>query len=195
MCPATHASALGGTPAANDADGRHIRKVAGWVHVFDALMSAAQLVPTEDCNHAGNGEPKALIALGTTSEERCGDGDCQCEGADSSTNEQQQRKEIRFVAHEVLRLSRYWLQLGPDRLEGIGEHLLPGYLALRFALDGDGQLCADRLVAVGRVLEMETRRVALLCEGLALLHIERKDVGSEVHTQSTPCSCRLVNTV
>lgn len=37
MCPAANGDALGGTPAASAASGGHIKKSAGWVHVFDAF--------------------------------------------------------------------------------------------------------------------------------------------------------------
>lgn len=40
MCPAADGDALGGTPAANAASGGHIKKSAGWVHVFDAASVA-----------------------------------------------------------------------------------------------------------------------------------------------------------
>ena len=177
MCPATCVDALGGTPAANDADGRHIRKVAGWIHVFDALsLALVEHWRCPDRMHGPDGsdgqtqEQPNENALGVVQEEP---------NASVNSNQQHQSGGDAF-GHGVVRLGSDGLKLGPDRLERVGEHFLPGNLPLRFALDGNCQLCVDGL-AVGRVLKVMAGRAALLGEDLTVLDFEGKDVGLEVH--------------
>ena len=71
------------------------------VRLFE-LAARTQLVPAENCDSAGHSEPKELVALGSTREERSSNGDRQGEGSDAATQKQQQREEVRFVVHGSL---------------------------------------------------------------------------------------------
>ena len=151
--------------AANDADGRHIRKIAGWVHVFDALSvglfelaASTKLVPAEHRDGARNSEPKELVVLGTAREERRGNGDRQGKGSDAATQKQQQREEIALVVvHRAL-------LLGGETFGGSlalalvqSDQRLPK-LEVRALGDASGQ------VANGRLLALANRRDVLLSE-------------------------------
>ena len=102
MCPTPNADALGGTLSANDAGRGHIRKVAGWAHVFDAasvalvrvLVRGPQLLPANAGHQGGNAKEDGLFPCEIAADEQFERLQAEVDGSKGAADQQSKGDEM-----------------------------------------------------------------------------------------------------